>query len=135
MSVQGEITAAIESFRMNDQGLRELLSGDSGSVAKDLAGRASNVQGTAMQNATGRPGPNVRTGRLRGSITWRLGSDSLGLYAEIGSAVEYAIYVEAGTSRAPAYPFLVPALQSATGGSSVFSGAQLIQPISEPGDE
>jgi hypothetical protein len=135
MSIQAEITASIEEFHRNDVGIREMLEGDQGSVARDLAGRASNVQGQAVQNATGRPGPMVRTGRLRGSITWRLGSDTLGLYADIGTNVEYAVYVELGTSRAPAYPFLVPALQASTGGSSVFQGGQLIQPTTDTSDD
>lgn len=133
--VQAEIKVSLEEFHANEANLQELLTGDQGSVARDLAGRASNVQGMAVQNASGRPGPMVRTGRLRGSITWRLGTDALGLYADIGTNVEYAVYVEMGTSRAPAYPFLGPALQAATGGSSVASGQQFIQPITDTSDD
>jgi phage gpG-like protein len=106
---------------------------------RDLARRAIRVEGAAKRNATGNhapganagaggsgirttragasteglSGPNVITGRLRNSITWRLGEDEHGPYAEVGSAVEYAAYVELGTSRAPAYPFLRPALEAA----------------------
>lgn len=80
---------------------------------RDLARRAIQVESAAKVNASGRPGPNVRTGRLRASISWRLGEDYLGLYADIGSNVEYAGYVENGTDRAPAYPFLKPALEAA----------------------
>lgn len=77
-------------------------------------------------------GPAVRTGRLRASITWRFAgaggflaaiasgvSTALGggetLVAEIGSNVEYALYVEMGTSRMAARPFLRPALEAAKG--------------------
>lgn len=82
---------------------------------RDLARRAIAVESAAKVNASGRPGPNVRTGRLRASISWRLGEDALGLYADIGSNVEYAGYVENGTDRAPAFPYLRPALEAARG--------------------
>lgn len=74
--------------------------------------------------------PTVDTGRLRGSITYATkmshgkgqspaeGSD----YAPhgtpddnevyIGTNVEYAPYVEMGTSKMPAYPFLRPAAEN-----------------------
>jgi phage gpG-like protein len=67
-------------------------------VAKELARRAIRVETAAKQFATGQGGgPHVRTGRLRSSISWRLGLDGQGLYAQIGSNVEYAAYVELGT--------------------------------------
>jgi HK97 gp10 family phage protein len=109
----GIADAYVESFRMNTAALNEMLRGPAGVVARDLARRAVRVESAAKDNASGRPGPNVITGRLRGSITWRLGADAEGLYADIGTNVEYAPYVEFGTSRAPAYPFLGPALEAA----------------------
>lgn len=111
--IQMDVQASIRSFRINEAQLREFLTGTSGPVARDLIKRAIRVEAAAKQNATHRPGPMVRTGRLRGSITWRLGADALGLYADVGSAVLYAPYVELGTSRARAYPFLRPALEAA----------------------
>jgi phage gpG-like protein len=112
MSVEAEITAHVQSFRINEGEMRAFLTGENSAIAKDLALRAIKVEETAKMNATGRPGPNVITGRLRGSITWRLGVDALSMYADIGTNVEYALYVEMGTSRSQAYPFLVPALDS-----------------------
>lgn len=47
----------------------------------------------------------VDTGRLRNSITHEVRGDA----AYIGSRVEYAPYVEFGTSRQRAQPFLRPA--------------------------
>lgn len=47
----------------------------------------------------------VDTGRLRNSISHAVKGNS----AYIGTNVEYAPYVEMGTSRTPAQPFLVPA--------------------------
>jgi hypothetical protein len=63
-------------------------------------------------NAAGR-GPNVDTGRLRSSIAWRLGDDTEGLYADIGTNVPYGYYLETGLRNGVKYPFLVPALSVA----------------------
>jgi hypothetical protein len=104
---------AIENVVFYEAALQRLLNGPDGDVARDLSRRAIRVESQAKLNASGRPGPNVRTGRLRSSITWQLGRDTESIYADIGSAVEYAIYVERGTDRAPAYPFLKPALSAA----------------------
>jgi len=103
----------------NEAALQELLHGPSGLVARDLARRAVRVESQAKINASHSPpsvpgsGPAVRTGRLRASITWTLGVDALGLYADIGSPVEYAAYVEEGTDRMAARPYLRPALAAA----------------------
>lgn len=97
----------------NEASLRALLKGRNGPVARDLARRAIKVESAAKRYASGRPGPNVQTGRLRGSITWAIGTDGGGLYADVGTNVFYAPFVELGTSRAPAYPFLGPALDAA----------------------
>jgi len=104
---------AIESLIFYQTALERLLSGPEGPVARDLARRAIRVESQAKLNASGRPGPNVRTGRLRSSITWNLGRDEQGVYADVGSNVEYAAYVELGTDRAPPYPYLRPALSAA----------------------
>lgn len=49
----------------------------------------------------------VDTGNLRGSITYEV--DTAGNAVYIGTNVEYAPYVELGTSRQKAQPFLRPA--------------------------
>ena len=87
--------------------------------ALDIARRAILVESQAKRNASTPPpsqpgqGPSVRTGRLRSSITWRLGEDAKGVYADVGTNVHYAPYVELGTSRMRARPFLRPALAAA----------------------
>lgn len=57
----------------------------------------------------------VDTGRLRSSIVMRRGRDGTGFYVEVGTSVEYAPFVEFGTSRMRAQPFLTPAIAQATG--------------------
>jgi phage gpG-like protein len=89
----------------------ELTRGPHGAIARDLARRGIRVTALSKNFATGNNGgPRVRTGRLRSSITWAVGEDTLGLYVDIGTNVEYAPYVELGTSHARPYPFLRPAL-------------------------
>lgn len=69
----------------------------------------------------------VDTGDLRGSITYEVDADNNVVH--IGTNIEYAPYVELGTSRQKAQPFLRPAasehgaqyrqvLRKALGGSS-----------------
>ena len=52
----------------------------------------------------------VRTGRLRNSITYGVDTAEPAVY--IGSNVEYAPYVELGTSKMAARPFLKPAVEN-----------------------
>ena len=95
----------------NEAALRELLAGPNGPVARDLARRAIRVETQAKINATGRPGPRVDTGRLRSSISWRLGTDSQGVFADIGTGVPYGRILELGLTRnGRRFPFLEPAL-------------------------
>jgi hypothetical protein len=107
LSVNAEIAASVASFRFNEVELRRLQAIP---VMADLSRRAIRVESAAKRNASGRPGPNVR---MRGSITWRPGVDARSAYVDIGTAVVYAPFVELGTSRSPAYPFLRPALEAA----------------------
>lgn len=55
----------------------------------------------------------VRTGRLRNSISYGVDTDEPAVY--IGSNVEYAPYVELGTSKMRAQPFLKPAVENYAG--------------------
>lgn len=135
--IQAEIRAYQESFKLYDDVVAQVLYSVQGPVARDLARRALLVESAAKVNASQphRAGPNtgsapgggpaVRTGRLRGSITWRFAQDfgtlgslvtgGSGMAVEIGTNVEYAQFVELGTSRMAARPFLRPALDAARG--------------------
>lgn len=115
-AIRQEIQISLAAFHFNEAGLRAMLMGP---VTRDLVRRAIRVENQAKRNASSAPpsvpgqGPAVRTGRLRGSITWRLGADFQSPFVDIGSAVFYAPFVELGTSRMAARPFLRPALESA----------------------
>lgn len=94
--------------------LERLLTGLDGPVAGDLLRRAIRVEAAAKNFATGvGGGPHVRTGRLRSSISHVIGKDAEGLYADIGTNVEYGGWVELGTRRSRPYPYLRPALPAA----------------------
>lgn len=79
-------------------------------IMQDLARRAIRVEAAAKRYATGEGGgPQVRTGRLRSSITWVPGEDSMSPFIDIGTSVNYAPYVEFGhNNTAHAYPITAP---------------------------
>ena len=123
------IEALLGDFRVDSQTFERQLND---AVMQDLIRRAIRVEAAAKSNATHRPGPNVITGRLRASIGYRPGADAQGPYVDVGTAVEYAPYVElghgntahayrkrdgtigfVGNRRTPPYPFLLPALNAA----------------------
>lgn len=92
---------------LDDAALGRLLESVNGPVGADLLKRAVRVDAAAKRICP------VDTGRLRSSITHALATDARGLHALIGSNVDYAIFVELGTSRSPAQPYLRPALRAA----------------------
>jgi hypothetical protein len=94
--------------------LHTLLASPSSDVARELAKFGAKVESQAKMNASGRPGPNVVTGRLRASIGWRLEfHDEVELY--VGFGAYYGIYLEQGN-----YPFLGPAIRQSGGAIGTF---------------
>ncbi len=91
-------------FRLDQQQLDLLLLGSEGAVAKHLQNVGRRVANNAKRRCP------VDTGRLRSSITHAVFREGDHLSAHVGTDVEYAIYVELGTSRMRAQPFLRPAL-------------------------
>lgn len=69
-------------------------------------GRALEEIGLLAENYAAKKCP-VDTGNLRGSITYEV--DAAGKAVYVGTNVEYAPYVELGTSRQKAQPYLRPA--------------------------
>ena len=72
--------------------LNTLLTSKKGPVAKELGKRASKVQACAKRNAP------VDYGVLRNSIDWNLREDGKGLFARVGSSVNYAAAVHEGVN-------------------------------------
>lgn len=106
--------AEITSLQWDERALDALLRDPRSALARDLQARGVRVESQAKVNASGRPGPMVRTGRLRSSIrTAPTLLDYRGLYCDVGSDVHYSRYVELGTDRARPYPYLRPALAAA----------------------
>lgn len=106
-----------------------VLEGPDGETARMLSRLAVEIESVAKVNATGIPvagasnpqgrGPRVRSGRGRSSITWVLGRDGAGLFADVGTNVYYMGYLEKGlvfSRTGPRrYPFLKPALDTVVG--------------------
>lgn len=88
-----------------------MLTGTSGSVGSRLRRTGVRVQNTAKQLCP------VDTGRLRSSIQMtdprQVSADVLSI--RVGSAVNYARYVELGTRYMRARPYLRPAISRAFG--------------------
>lgn len=55
----------------------------------------------------------VMSGELKGSITYDITSNEDTVEGRVYSTAEHAVYVEFGTSRMPAQPFLTPAAEIA----------------------
>ncbi len=96
--------------RINQFALDSYMAEQGGDVWRELQRRALRVESLASQLCP------VDTGRLSNSITHEMGVDADGPYSDVGTNVEYALFVELGTSRAAAQPYLRPALEAAKSG-------------------
>lgn len=92
---------------LNEKALEELLRSPAGPTGKLLK-----QVGTRCVRIAKRMCP-VDTGRLRSSIAEELRTDGRDLSEIVGTDVEYAPYVELGTRRMRAQPFLRPAAEQA----------------------
>ena len=73
---------------------------------------ALSVEKSAKQNI--KRNRTVDTGRLLGSVKTNIEQDYAGVEAEVGTNVEYANYIEYGTYKMGAKPFLNPAFDEET---------------------
>ena len=100
---------ALFSFIWHEAEAARLLKATNSPVGRYLARVAAKVETAAKARCP------VDTGRLRGSINWRLVMEGGTLTAIIGTNVEYAIYVHEGTRFMAGRPFLREGLAQATG--------------------
>lgn len=87
-----------------------------GISAKDAVNASNNeikVTALAIERNAKQKAP-LDTGRLRGSITHNFSESMGGVEADIGTNVEYANYIEYGTRKRAAKPFLNPAFNEET---------------------
>lgn len=98
---------------------KELISvaGTGSRIARvtDKKGRKRKVKVTVYGANPSRPGdpPHKQTGRLRGSVTYTVFGDST--RALVGTNVKYGRWLELGTARMPARPWIRRALQERKG--------------------
>lgn len=96
-----EVTCDVEGIEEFQAAMQRFDSGMQRQVYRYLQSWASDVKAAAMRNAP------VRTGHLRSSIYAKI-KDWI---AEIGAEATYALFVELGTRRMRAQPYLYPAIQ------------------------
>ena len=106
----------------NEAAFRQLTRTRLGPVGRDLERRAIRVTQRMKQNASGRPGPNIRTGTLINAIALlQVGEDGDGLFADVGTfknrvfkrGWDYSRLLEDPTyGSAARYPYMVRALEA-----------------------
>lgn len=97
------------TFRVNMEEFNQFAHGETREVAAFLERIGAKVERRAKYLCP------VDTGRLRSSITHGLFVADGTFEERIGTDVEYAAFVELGTSRMSAQPYLRPALAAETG--------------------
>lgn len=118
------VIARAQGRRSKIAGVTNAISIDADAFLRDLAAHLARMEveteddlvrvGMRVQAAARSYCP-VDTGRLRSSIVMRKGRDGGGFYVEVGTSVKYAPFVEFGTSKMRAQPFLTPAIAQASG--------------------
>ena len=96
-----EITCDVKGIEEFREALRNFDSAMQKQVHRQLASWAADVKALAKQLVP------VRTGHLRSSIYAKISE----WVAEIGAEATYALFVEFGTRRMRARPYLYPAIQ------------------------
>jgi len=84
------------------------------SIGSKLTSYAKSKLGVSNQGGKNpsKPGefPHAGTGLLRANVTWVADRDSMGAFLKIGVApiIDYAVFLEKGTHKMDARPFLYP---------------------------
>lgn len=97
----------IKSYRVERQ--KEILD----KLETNMSRVGTLVEKQAKKNVAQSPPehPQKQTGRLRSSIIHQVSKDGDDIVAEIGTNVAYGKYLEFGTEKMPAYPWLFPAVE------------------------
>lgn len=110
--------ADLTKFTINEAELAR-IAGEAGPLGQHVNGLADRVVNQAIQNATGRPGPRIRTGDLIESIEKLPDRDANGYFVDVSATAEHRGYpypsrLETGQDG-HYYPFLKPALDEVFG--------------------
>ncbi len=114
VDIEDHVTEALKRFSYTqqtevDHAIRDSVYLLEAEVKKKLSrgGRGGRLykNGRSQRSAPGEP-PKTDSGRLVGSISHSFSF----LYAEVGAGVHYAGYLELGTSKMAARPYLAPTL-------------------------
>jgi len=120
--------ASVTRYQVNQGAVDRLTRSLQGPIGSDIQRRALRVTARMKANASGRPGPNIRTGTLVSAIAFlRFAVDTKSLYADIGPrgfrvvkrGYNYSTLLEFGNPGGQrfgprsAYPFIVKSLDAA----------------------
>jgi hypothetical protein len=113
----------VQRVRIHRGAFNRLTRTRTGPVGRDIQRRGLRVTARMKQNASGRPGPNIRTGTLVSAISFlRFSVDIDGIHADIGPQAHrvtkrgwnYAGLLELGNEpHAGRFPFMERALDAA----------------------
>lgn len=110
----GEAIRALDDAQENR--LLEAVTEWHAGVVEDMltgtrSGREYRIPGSSRTYRASRPGeaPATVTGRLRSSYQFRVREEGGKKVGEVGSPLDYALYLEKGTKRMAPRPHLVPA--------------------------
>lgn len=110
----GEAIRALDDAQENR--LLEAVTEWHAGVVEDMltgtrSGREYRIPGSSRTYRASRPGeaPATVTGRLRSSFQFRVREEGGKKVGEVGSPLDYALYLEKGTKRMAPRPHLVPA--------------------------
>lgn len=120
------LAPSLAGFNVHTAALARLTNDRLSPVGRDLEARTLRVTQRMKVNASGRPGPMVRSNTLRSSISSRIGVDARGLVGYIGPLgtrtikrnYNYALILEGIFPRGGAppdgsFPFMVKSLEAA----------------------
>lgn len=99
-----KISVKVRGDKEIDKKLKQLAKKNPEALKDVISKSVILIQGKAKDKAP------VDTGRLQNSIVFEVKKTKKGYTGKVGTSLEYAPYVEMGTSRMNARPYLMPAM-------------------------